>query len=329
MKCKKWIALLLAVAMTIAVTGCGKDEGGGTGKDDVVATIEDTSITNGQLDEFVKLSAYVAQQDMTSFEAQPELLNYLKKAMLTNMVSYEAMRLTLEEEGVEIFPADYDAKLKEFLASGKDGVKELGISEETLTHYFNLNFYATPFNEDAEKAVTDAEVRAYYDEHIADRYTLTAARAEVSHILPKDEATANEVYDKIAGGADFAEMAAEYGTDGTKDIGGSLGVLMENDPNYDADFMKGAFALKSGEVSKPVKTSFGFHIIKLGEREEAGTVIPFEEETDSIRSNLITTKYNEVVTELVGKYKIEYFGAYADDAAGTGAGTGDEADKAE
>ena len=320
MKCKKWAALLLAGVLALAAVGCGDGEP----KDsDAAAKIEDTEVTYGQLDEFLELSALIANQDLEQIKAQPELMSYLKKSMLVNMVSYEAMRLSLEEKGGEIFPEDYQAEQDEFMKSIKEALGDKKISDETLIYYFNLRYYVEPFNQEAEDAVTDAEVRAYYDAHIADKYTTTAARGKVSHILVDNEDLANEIYDKIMAGADFGEMAAEYGTDGTKNTGGSLGLLSEDDPNYDADFMKGAFVLKSGEVSKPVKSQFGYHLIKMEDREEAGAVVPFEEEEQNIRSTLVSEAYSEMITELVGKYKVTYYGEFAEDAGANEAGDGE------
>ncbi|WP_165445244.1 peptidylprolyl isomerase [Bacilliculturomica massiliensis] len=324
MKCKKWAALLLAGVLAFTAAGCGN----GDPKDsEVAASIEDAEITYGQLDEFLELSALIANQNLEQIKAQPDLMSYLKKSMLVNMVSYEAMRMTLEEKGGDIFPEEYQSELDEFLKSIKEAMGDKKISDETLTYYFNLRYYVEPFNKEAEDAVTDEDVRVYYDEHVADKYTTTAARGKVSHILVDNEDLANEIYDKIMNGADFGEMAAEYGTDGTKDNGGSLGVLSEDDPNYDADFMKGAFALKSGEVSKPVKSRYGYHLIKMEDREEAGVVLPFEDQKQSIRSTLVSEKYSQMITELVDKYKVTYYGEFADDASGTnGDGDGDKSE---
>lgn len=325
MKCKKWIALLLAVVMVVGLTACGEKDD----KDNVVAKVDSAEISASKLDAFVTLSAYLAGQDISAFEEQPEVLQYLKKNMLVNLVAFEAMRLTLEKKNAEVFPADYKEKLNDFLEQSKADMGRLGLDEAAMTYYFNISYYSKPFNDEANALVSDADVKAYYEEHIADQFTTTAPRAEVKHILASDEKAANEAYDKIKGGADFGEMAKEYGTDGTKDNGGSLGVLLADDANYDADFMKAAFQLKSGEVSKPVKTQFGYHIIKLENREEGGVVIPFDEEKDTIRNDLVSTSYNKIVTELVSQFKVEYLGDYAEEPASAGDDSEDTGDGGE
>jgi parvulin-like peptidyl-prolyl isomerase len=99
---------------------------------------------------------------------------------------------------------------------------------------------------------TDAEIDAYLASHPeADTDKANRAKAE-------------EIVKRARGGEDFAKLAQEFGTDGTKDKGGDLGWFGPGQMN--ADFEKAAYALKPGEISDVVQTSFGFHIIKLEER---------------------------------------------------------------
>lgn len=99
---------------------------------------------------------------------------------------------------------------------------------------------------------TDAEVDAYLASH---------PEADVDKV---NRAKAEDVLKRLRAGEDFAKMAAEFGSDGTKDKGGDLGWFGPSD--MDPDFSKAAYALKPGEISEVVQTKFGFHIIKLEER---------------------------------------------------------------
>ncbi|HKR10982.1 MAG TPA: peptidylprolyl isomerase [Pyrinomonadaceae bacterium] len=99
---------------------------------------------------------------------------------------------------------------------------------------------------------TDAEIDAYLASH-------PEADAD-----KQNKAKADEVLKRLRGGEDFAKLAAEFGSDGTKDKGGDLGWFGPSD--MDPDFSKAAYALKPGEISEVVQTRFGFHIIKLEER---------------------------------------------------------------
>jgi foldase protein PrsA len=103
------------------------------------------------------------------------------------------------------------------------------------------------------------------DKELKDYYATLKPEITVRHILVKDEKTANEVKAKLDAGEKFADVAKKYSTDtGTAANGGEVGVInKDNESSFDAAFVKGAYALKLNEVSKPVKSSFGYHIIQV------------------------------------------------------------------
>ncbi len=107
-------------------------------------------------------------------------------------------------------------------------------------------------NLQSKMKATDAEIEDYLAKH---------PEADVDK---QNRAKAEEVLKRLRAGEDFAKLAAEFGSDGTKDKGGDLGWFGPRD--MDPDFSKAAYALKPGEISEIVQTRFGFHIIKLEER---------------------------------------------------------------
>ena len=95
----------------------------------------------------------------------------------------------------------------------------------------------------------------------ADSTQVEGFQIQVSHILVKSQADAQKVMDRLAGGEAFESVARELSTDrGTANNGGDLGLFGRSD--LMPEFEKVAFALKVGEVSQPVKTDLGIHIIK-------------------------------------------------------------------
>ena len=130
--------------------------------------------------------------------------------------------------------------------------------------------------------ITDEEVRAYYDAN-PDLYSTTQVAA--SHILVKDEETAKQIYAELQQHPDrFAEIAKEKSTDtGSAKKGGELGLFGQG--RMVPEFDKVAFSLQPGQISPPVKTRYGYHIIKVTERKE-GERKPFDQVKEQIRTTL-------------------------------------------
>lgn len=117
--------------------------------------------------------------------------------------------------------------------------------------------------------------REALQELIGSRVPTAGEQVHARHILVADEATAQEVLEKLRAGGDFAELAKEYSTDtGTKENGGDLGWFGRG--QMVKEFEDAAFSLPVGEYSEPVKSQFGYHIILV---EEHDMNHPFDEAT--------------------------------------------------
>lgn len=124
---------------------------------------------------------------------------------------------------------------------------------------------------------TDEELKKYFTEHSADYKVAERATLNLVLIEKKPEPydwevgfnKAKEIYDSIQAGADFAEMAKRYSEDGSAENGGDIGWFPKG--QMVAEFDKQVFAMPKGTVSEPVRTQFGWHIIKVHEfKEESG-----------------------------------------------------------
>ena len=111
-----------------------------------------------------------------------------------------------------------------------------------------------------------------------------------------------DILARLKAGEKFEDLAKKYSLDGSKDYGGDLGYFTA--PEMVAEFSKAAFALKVGEVSQPVKTDFGWHVIKIEDR-KTGAAQPFDQVKSAIRNVLLRKKVQETMDVLRTTAKIE------------------------
>lgn len=163
------------------------------------------------------------------------------------------------------------ASLLEFLidnqlfaeAAEKDKLDQSADFQTRLTYLKRRALRELYFEKVIKTGVTDADARKIYDEQVK----LLKPEEEVSarHILVDTEAEAKALKEKIDKGADFAQLAKENSKDpGSKDDGGNLGYFGHG--QMVPQFEEVVFKLKKGEVSDPVKTQFGWHLVKLEDR---------------------------------------------------------------
>jgi parvulin-like peptidyl-prolyl isomerase len=148
-----------------------------------------------------------------------------------------------------------------------------------------------------EVEVSDEEAKEFYDNN--KQQFETAEQKRVSHILFDEKTKAEEVLAEIKSGADFAEMAREHSTGPTSEKGGDLGFITGDERGLDETFRDAAMTLNVGEVSsEPVKTQFGFHLIKVTDFREAG-VRDYEEVKSQIKNQLRSQKQSQIFQEFV------------------------------
>jgi peptidyl-prolyl cis-trans isomerase C len=156
--------------------------------------------------------------------------------------------------------------------------------------------------------VSDQEITNYYSEH-PDEF-VSDEQVHARHILFRVEADADEAtreaarmkaeqaHERAVAGADFAELARELSDGPSAPNGGDLGFFSKD--RMVPAFSEAAFALQPGGISPVVQTNFGYHVIKVEERREAGTV-PLDEARDPIRRMIVGEKTNVAVGQLLRK----------------------------
>ncbi len=211
----------------------------------------------------------------------------------------------------------------DFIKIDPETMEDVEPSPEEITAYYEENrdryktapkrvaSYLRYSPDDYRKTVTVSEeqIRVYYETH--EEEFNTPARAEARHILIKtdendDEAAAIEaarekaleLYERAVAGEDFAELARSHSEGPSAEAGGYIGAFSRGE--MVEPFEDVAFALKSGEISKPVKTRFGWHVIKV-EQQFPSEVTPLEQARDSIEYQIVDREALSMAYEDAGK----------------------------
>ena len=187
-------------------------------------------------------------------------------------------------------------------AAEKDKLSTGTAFDERLNYWRRRALRDTYFDKAVKGDVSDAVAKTFYDDQI--KAMKPEEEVQARHILVDSEDKAKDIADKIAKGGDFAALAKENSKDpGSKEDGGMLGFFGRG--QMVPQFEEAAFRLKKGEVSPPVKSQFGYHIIKLEDRRDK-KLPAFEEVKDKILNSMIQKKAQDVAVDLRGKAKIEY-----------------------
>lgn len=149
--------------------------------------------------------------------------------------------------------------------------------------------------------VTDKQIKEFYETN--KEMFKTGDTIEARHILVDSEELAKEVIEKIKGGMSFADAAAEYSTCPSKAQGGNLGRFGRG--QMIPEFEKVAFESEVGEISEPVKTQFGYHIIEVQSKQEA-EVQPLDKVKDMIKANLLQEMQNYTYLSFLDNLKQKY-----------------------
>lgn len=327
---KKLIAAVAIFTLSISVMGCKMIEKTPEAiQKTVYATVGDEKITKADMDEEMKATIDQLKQqygdDYANNEKIKDQLKQMKVQYLNAMVNEKLMLKNAESVGV----TPTDDELNEYADKQIEQLKQAypddaqlqqvleanGFTEDSYKDYAKKQYKLQKVQEaiTADVEVTDDDAKAYYDENKDSQYTVGAG-ANAAHILIAEKgsdgnidfdaslAKANEVKAKLDAGADFVQLASEYGTDGTKDKGGDLGFVAYNQANYDQDFLAGFKQLSEGQISDPIKSQFGYHIIKAtGIKDEV--VTPFDDVKEQIKSQLLQQKQSEAFNTKISEWK--------------------------
>jgi len=192
------------------------------------------------------------------------------------------------------------ALLDKYKVSDEEAKKQVDAAKEQMGDKFEVALEQVGLkNEDELKEKMKPEIAlekaikaTVTDKDVKDNHK---PEMKVSHILVKDEKTAKEVKEKINNGEDFTALAKQYSEDtGSKEQGGEIAGFAPGQTVK--EFEEAAYKLDAGQVSEPIKTSYGYHIIKVTDKKE---LKPFDEVKDTIRKDLEQQRLQDTT----GKWK--------------------------
>ena len=297
---------------------------------DIVAKGGDIEITGADLAKTVDpmIARYRAMGAIGNAAALAEATREIRKDILDKMILQRLLLREAAAKNISATEADVDAFIKERLPDGmtleavaaQQGVTVEDIRKDILENLGIQKFLETLF--DDFEPTSDEAAKAEYDKMAAENPGIfkVPESVQASHILVKvekgaDDATKEaarkkieELRQKILDGADFAEVAKENSDCPSSARGGDLGQFRRG--QMVKPFEEAAFTQPIGEVGPVVETDFGFHIIKVAAKTEAGEQ-SFEDIKDKIKEHLDGERKNSIVEDyldaLRSKAEVETF----------------------
>jgi len=264
------LTLFFACALAVGLAACGGGSDTKTAEDvpvDAIALIGDQEVPKAEYDALLGRAkqSYKAQKRPFPKVGSPEY-NDLKVRAVQFLVQRYQFRSEAENLGVKVTDEEVTKRLdqlKETNFGGSDEklqaeLKKLGLTEEQAREEIEDKLLQEKIFKKVTSSikVPEAEIETYYKDN---EEQFTKPR-EVRHILVKSKQKADELYKELKGGASFAALAKKFSDDTASAKQG--GKLTVSKGQTVAPFDKIAFSIDEGEISKPVKTQFGWHIIE-------------------------------------------------------------------
>jgi parvulin-like peptidyl-prolyl isomerase len=312
MRLLRFLPLLALLAVVALAAGCGG--GGKKGvPSDAVAVVASDNITKSQFTQLMdgQQRQYVARK--TPFpKAGTSQYKTIQDQAMEALVTESEFEQKGKGLGVTVTDKEVQARIKQikkqyFAGNEKKYQQQLkaqGMTAPLLALNLRGQILAQKLYTKVTGGVkvTDAEIKSYYDAHKS-TYAKPESR-DVRHILVNNKKLADSIAGQLKGGADFAKLAKKYSKDpGSASQGGKLTISKGQTV---APFDKVAFSLKKDELSAPVHTTYGWHLIQALSDVKPATQQPLKDVKESIRTQLLQTKKTDVINKWAADVKKEY-----------------------
>ena len=310
------VPFVLSLTLLAAACGGGSDNSsGGTASGDDAAVVNGDHITQATLDRRLNEAACSYKLQKKPFpKAGTTEYQQIRTQILQSLVQRAQLAQKAPSLDVSVTDKQVEAQLKNLKSQYFGGsetkyrteLKKQCVTDAEVRDDLRSNLLS---NAIFKKVTTNAtvsptDVKAYYDAH-REVYTTPQTRV-VSHILVKNKALADKLEAQLQKGASFASLAKKYSIDpGSKAQGGQLTITRgQTVPPFD----RAAFALRTGQLSKPVHTQYGWHIIHADKAATPHHSTPFAQVKESIKQQLLQQKRNTALQTWLNGLKKEYDG---------------------
>lgn len=280
----KYTLVAMFLVLIISLTGCQKG--------DIVAKIENESITKNELYDV--------------------LVEQNGNQVLDSLITEKIIDLETKKQNIKVSDEDVEKELDKMKEQygGEEALSmammQYGLDMDALKENVKTNLKIKMLLE-PEIEITEEDISDYFKEN-KEKFD-KSEQVNARHILVETEEEANEISNKLESGEDFAELAKEYSKDpGSKTAGGDLGFFGKGE--MAKEFEETAFSLKKNEVSKPIKSEHGYHIIEVLEKkeEEKAKLEDVKEDIqEMILQQKITTEFPGWYEKKVEEYKVENY----------------------
>lgn len=254
--------------------------------------------------------AKVGNNSISKDDLYTMMVDQYGEAALDTLIADKIVELESDKKDIKVKDSEIEAELETLKSSYENdeafnqALTSSGASMESVKENIRSYLLTEKLLND-RVTITDDQIKEYFE---ANKETFAQQeQVQASHILVEDEAAAKEVKKKLDDGGDFAQLAKEYSTDTSNaESGGELGFFSKGD--MVAEFEEKAFSMKTDEISDPVKTEFGYHIIKVTDKKDAKEAV-LEDHQEEVKNILfdqaLQTEYPAWLQEQKEEYKIE------------------------
>lgn len=245
-------------------------------------------------------------------ENDPQVVK-LKKSILDNLVSRELLYMEASKNPPKDLNKQVDEQLNQIKGNFKSEeefqnyLSKMNTSENEVKNNLSKNIILENYIKSISDKITvsDKEIKEYYNKNKDEFKQEEQVRA--SHIIISSkngekvaQEKINKIYSEIKDGLSFEEAAKKYSEDGSASTGGDLGFFRRG--MMVKEFEDVAFNTKKGEISKPFKTEFGYHILMVTDKKEEKQ-LSLKEAKESIKNNLIAEKTDEKLNQIIEKHR--------------------------